>query len=555
MNMYLYCIFIICTLISVKCRNIVQSDFIAGVSTVVGPDTYGVLQDYKDVYARWDEYDVSGLTLTTSKGISGTKRSTHRDGDSTEGQEALNGFSVDISKYRSFIKSLNDLENEIHTKYRRVNSTFMSTSRFYYNYRHSGNVFAVMSSLLKFGNLSNNDTQVVVPETCLCHPTNTAMGRLYVNSSVNKSEYKGKLANDSTNVFLENTKVTFKGHLVSKDSFRYLVTNRFPKKYPNSYKTYTSDDFARFIYVTGHGGDSYLQFQAKTFISSAEYGLYHLELGIKEPKLPVLSILDTCQASTMYEKVDKGTKLAWIASSIRGESSYSHNPNHFISVSTVDKFTFILQNHLRNVMQGIMTGSKASVSRFSLHQLLRTYQRENPKDKLEYEVHNSMGKGGNSDQTTENPEDTDAEKNLFIKYSRWIKGTLSQLSTAYTFSMSTNRRSKDGISVNYGKDKKKTEKLYLGQFAFNYRKLYYNSIPFPYGGGINTESQKLHERVAMDTHEKYRGSMNASTDKLHAKRMAKHGLIVDIEDNILQNYRLAASVMAALYILCTLTRN
>ncbi|UKK00963.2 GPI anchor transamidase [Theileria orientalis] len=376
--------------------NLVRDNYF-GLSTVIGPDTYGLLNQYKSLY--------------------------------TEGFEGMLSQEFSVSDYLTFWSKLYEANTRVFSKYKQVSATFMSTSRFYYNYRHPGNVFAVLSQYVKHGQLSNKYLTPIMPETCVCHPINTAAGRIYLDSTVNLDHYAAKISEDESNNYYEDLLIKYNGHGLMKKHFRYIMTKRYPRNMPNSLKVLTNysveedPEYTKFIYMTGHGGDSYLQFQAKDFISSLEMGQNFKEMYIKDPKMKIFTLLDTCQASTMYNYVDKEIPLVWVASSVRGESSYSHNPNPYISISTCDKFTYVLRNYLNTVLSGIIYGTdKASVSRLSLKQLLRNYERNSKKERVKYEV---------SKKLYENEE---------------------EVSTM--------------------------EKIYLGQFIFNYRKIYINSLKF-----------------------------------------------------------------------------
>ncbi|BAM40776.1 GPI anchor transamidase [Theileria orientalis strain Shintoku] len=381
-----------------------------GLSTVMGPDTYGLLNQYKKVYS--------------------------------EGFEGMLSQEFSISDYLAFQNKINEVKTSVFSKYKQVSATFMSTSRFYYNYRHPGNVFAILSQYVKHGQLSNKYLSPIMPETCVCHPINTAAGRIYLDSTVNLDHYAAKISEDASNNYYEDLLIKYNGHGLRKSHFRYIMTKRYPKNMPNSLKVMTDysmegdTEYTKFIYMTGHGGDSYLQFQAKDFISSLEMGQNFKEMYIKDPKMKIFTLLDTCQASTMYNYVDKEIPLAWVASSVKGESSYSHNPNPYISISTCDKFTYVLRNYLNTVLSGIIYGTdKASVSRLSLKQLLRNYERNTKKERVKYEVN----------------------KKLYEE--------------------------EEEVS--------KMEKIYLGQFIFNYRKIYINSLKF----GVRKNSKNRETRM------------------------------------------------------------
>jgi hypothetical protein len=50
-------------------------------------------------------------------------------------------------------------------------------------------------------------------------------------------------------------------------------------------------------------------------------------------------LIDTCQASTMYSKIRSPNVLA-AASSLKGESSYSHHASYELGVAVIDRFTY-----------------------------------------------------------------------------------------------------------------------------------------------------------------------------------------------------------------------
>jgi phosphatidylinositol glycan class K len=59
-------------------------------------------------------------------------------------------------------------------------------------------------------------------------------------------------------------------------------------------------------------------------------------------------MIDTCQASTMYSKIYSPNVLA-TASSLKGESSYSHHASFDLGVAVIDRFTYFNLEVLENL--------------------------------------------------------------------------------------------------------------------------------------------------------------------------------------------------------------
>ncbi|ORM40441.1 putative Fe-S cluster assembly factor [Babesia sp. Xinjiang] len=365
----------------------------------------------------------------------------------TQYQNVLSDRAVDyqgtfkIQEYILRKNAINELEVTILSRYKEVNAVLVSTSRFYYNYRHVGNVAAIKTNLHNLGLVPGRQTVSMVPETCLCHPSNTYPGRIYVTKSVDRTSYSGEIENDDANAFLEHMYIAYRSTAVRLHNFRFVMTQRFPKKYPLSSRLaikyrieleYTEPQFdlpTHIVYMTGHGGDRYFQFQAKDVIAASDIELYVTEFFVKHPNVHTLMISDTCQASTLFEGLKKDAPIIWVASSSRGISSYSYNANSQLTVSTVGKFTYYVSGFIDAVIRGIKGRSdRATVSRFSLSQLKRHVERHCPEEMPVFHANTRILKDyeGTPEQSVSN-----------------------------------------------------TRKAYLGEFLFNYRVAYFNTYNWP----------------------------------------------------------------------------
>jgi phosphatidylinositol glycan class K len=105
---------------------------------------------------------------------------------------------------------------------------------------------------------------------------------------------------------------------------------------PQSKRLATDEQSNVLIYMTGHGGDNFLKFQDQEEINARDladaltqmherkrYSQLKFRINITRYN-EILLMIDTCQASTMHDHIVAPGVTA-IASSIRGESSYSVN--------------------------------------------------------------------------------------------------------------------------------------------------------------------------------------------------------------------------------------
>ncbi|GFE52681.1 GPI-anchor transamidase [Babesia ovis] len=430
---------VICLVQLARCEEYLGSSIAA-----IGPDTFGYLPKYQAVLsARTPNYQ--------------------------------NNFSIEEYLLRK--GAINKVETDMLLKYKEVNAILFSTSRFYYNYRHVGNVAVIEANMHKLGLLPRRQTVSMIPETCLCHPTNTYPGRIYVTKSVDITDYKGNIMNDDANTFLEHMYVAYRSMAVQLHNLRYVMTQRFPKKYPQSSRVFSKyrvevesihpqiDMPSHFVYMTGHGGDRYFQFQAKDVIAASNIELYVNEFVVKHPNAHSFLVTDTCQASTLFESLTQDAPMIWAASSSRGISSYSHNANTQLTVSTVGKFTYYVAGFIESVIMGIKgRGDRASVSRFSLTQLNRHMMRHCPEELPVFHA--------NARILEANQSGTEQSSSNVKNQSSNMIGTLMCNILGFHASIS--------YRIDYI-DFSDARKVYLGEFLFNYRLAYFNAYRWMVG--------------------------------------------------------------------------
>lgn len=124
--------------------------------------------------------------------------------------------------------------------------------------------------------------------------------------------------------------------------------DRLPDYIPQSKRLLTDEGSNILIYMTGHGGDNFLKFQDSEEINTYDLADAFSQMKERNRYREILFIIDTCQANTMYERF-RSPDIFAIASSMRGESSYSYNVVDEVGVALIDRFTYSLLKFLKDL--------------------------------------------------------------------------------------------------------------------------------------------------------------------------------------------------------------
>lgn len=214
-------------------------------------------------------------------------------------------------------------------------AVLVCTSAFWFNYRHVANTLAVYKHAKRLG-IPDDHIILMLADDMACNGRNQFQGQVFGGTD------------RTNNVYGEDIEVDYRGCEVTVEMFIRLLTNRLPENTPKSKRLLTDEGSNILVYMTGHGGDNFLKFQ-----DSEEINAYDLADAFEQMKEhnryhEVLFIIDTCQASTMFERF-RSPGIFAISSSMRGESSYSYNVEDDVGVALIDRFTFSLLDFMKEV--------------------------------------------------------------------------------------------------------------------------------------------------------------------------------------------------------------
>ncbi|PNS14995.1 GPI-anchor transamidase [Sphaceloma murrayae] len=212
-------------------------------------------------------------------------------------------------------------------------AVLVSTSRFWFNYRHLANVLSLYRTVKRLG-IPDSQIILMLPDDMACNPRNTFPGAVFNDKSRNLDLYDDKEAEG-----IGGIEVDYRGHEVTVENFIRLLTDRWPADYPRSKRLMTDERSNILIYMTGHGGNEFLKFQDAEEISSFDLADAFEQMWEKKRYNELLFMIDTCQANTMYGAFYTPNIVATGSSALH-QSSYSHHADQDVGVAVIDRWTY-----------------------------------------------------------------------------------------------------------------------------------------------------------------------------------------------------------------------
>ncbi|RMD41496.1 hypothetical protein DV735_g3612, partial [Chaetothyriales sp. CBS 134920] len=228
-------------------------------------------------------------------------------------------------------------------------AVLVSTSRFWFNYRHLANTLSLYRTVKRLG-IPDSQILLMLPDDMACNPRNAFPGTVYSNS------------NRALDLYGENVEVDYRGYEVTVENFIRLLTDRWGSdadddgggvnvNVPSSKRLLTDEGSNILIYMTGHGGSEFLKFQDSEEISSWDLADAFAQMHEKRRYNELLFMIDTCQANTMYRHFYSPGVLA-TGSSEEDESSYSHHADNDVGVAVIDRWTYYVLDFLETQVTG-----------------------------------------------------------------------------------------------------------------------------------------------------------------------------------------------------------
>lgn len=214
-------------------------------------------------------------------------------------------------------------------------AVLVSTSRFWFNYRHMANVLSFYRTVKRLG-IPDSQIIVMLSDDVSCNPRNPFVGSVYKDHE------------HDLDLYGSNIEVDYRGYEVTVENFVRLLTDRWDDEMPRSKRLMTDDRSNVLVYLTGHGGDDFLKFQDADEIGAWDLADAFGQMWEKRRYNELLFMIDTCEANTMYSKMFSPNIIA-VGSSQIEESSYANSSDEKIGVALIDRFTNFNARYLEKV--------------------------------------------------------------------------------------------------------------------------------------------------------------------------------------------------------------
>jgi phosphatidylinositol glycan class K len=137
----------------------------------------------------------------------------------------------------------------------------------------------------------------------------------------------------------DNIEVDYRGYDVNVENFVRVLTGRVEAHVANSKKLMSDERSNVLIYLTGHGGEDFLKFQDNEELGAQDVADAIAQMWEKRRYHELMFMIDTCQASSMFSRINSPNVIA-ASSSRTGEPSYSHHADTHLGVAVIDRFTY-----------------------------------------------------------------------------------------------------------------------------------------------------------------------------------------------------------------------
>eukprot|EP01043_Picozoa_sp_COSAG02_P046857 COSAG02_NODE_4427_length_5372_cov_4.047791_3_plen_368_part_00 len=261
----------------------------------------------------------------------------------------------------------------------------MSTSRYWFNYRHTTNALTIYHRLRRAG-VSDDNIVLMLADDFACDPRNPERGRIY-----------NDLAH-SDDIF-RDVVVDYRGSDVSSRNFLNVLSGRHVPGTAATQRLQSDGNSDLLVYMTGHGGDEFLKFRDFEEMTANDLAIAISEahIGRRYRAFPsacppnrrrsgtqarrtngvcrticaerMLIMADTCEAHSLSACLtpEETPEVGFVSSSLRTENSYSKDSDKRLGVLITDRWTHFVDSHL----------SRAGSRPLSIAALMDLVQREN----------------------------------------------------------------------------------------------------------------------------------------------------------------------------------
>lgn len=226
-------------------------------------------------------------------------------------------------------------------------AVIVSSSRYWFNYRHVTNVLAIYR-LLKRGGMDDDNIILMLADDIPCNMRNPFRGKIYP---------RGVDGED----LMADAEIDYSGTDVTVDAFaRVLLGRPLPgEDGTGGGRSWPTLDGGTnvLVYLTGHGGDNFFKFQDGEELMSNDVASIFSQMYELKRYNEILFIADTCQAFTMADEIQVPNVFS-VGSSLKDQNSYASHSDPDVGQSVIDRYSKIVKDFVDDAVT--LTSTSAS---------------------------------------------------------------------------------------------------------------------------------------------------------------------------------------------------
>ena len=216
-------------------------------------------------------------------------------------------------------------------------AVIVSSSSYWHNYRHAANALSMYHAARGLGLPDGRIVLMLAGGGVPCDARNAAPGSVF------------NTARRETELYATDVQIDYRGADVSVANLLGVLTDTVSASVPASRRLRSSATSRVLVYLAGHGGDEFFKFRDVEEMAAAELSAAIGSMWALKRYGELVLVVDTCQAESMSAAICAPAVVS-IASSARGESSYSLGQDNGLGVALVDRFTHALHQFLRSAV-------------------------------------------------------------------------------------------------------------------------------------------------------------------------------------------------------------
>eukprot|EP00760_Papus_ankaliazontas_P021859 PhM_4_TR18754/c0_g1_i1/m.17181/K05290/PIGK; phosphatidylinositol glycan, class K len=199
-------------------------------------------------------------------------------------------------------------------------AVIVSTSRFWFNYRHGVNALTYYRTCKRWG-IPDSNIILMLADDIPCNARHPMPGRM-LN------------ADGGVDLYGDDVEVDFRGYDVTVSNILRVLQDRWPDEASPKQRLRSDSHSNVFLFLTGHGGNGYLKVQDAEQITTQDLAESIAQMHARGRYRNMFVVVDTCEAESLCDI--PSPNVVCFGSSKVGQNSLSHGFSRTMGQSPMD---------------------------------------------------------------------------------------------------------------------------------------------------------------------------------------------------------------------------